>query len=237
MLAERINNPGWLRDLCDLAFPPLCLGCGDYVESSHLVCDPCLKRIQTYPQPFCLNCFGWVVSGAVCTACHDDSFVAFAYADYLEPLRNVIIDFKFHGISRAAGLFADWLCESFEEPLADLSTYSLIPVPLHPSREHARGFNQAEVLADELSSRLGVPVVNDVMSRTRRRRPQSRLSEQQRSRNIAGVFAVDSPAEAGECLVLVDDVITSGQTVFEARRVLTAAGYTVPAVMAVAHGA
>jgi ComF family protein len=237
VFADVINRPGWLRDLCDLAFPPLCLGCGEYVDSSRLVCDSCLKRIHTYPQPFCLNCFGWVVSGARCEACRDDSFVAYVYADYLEPLRNVIIDFKFHGISRAAGLFAEWLCESFEHHWSEVPADLLVPVPLHPSREHTRGFNQAEMLAKELSSRIGLPVATEILMRTKRRRPQSRLSEQQRKHNIAGVFAVDLPAQAGERVILVDDVITSGQTVREARRVLVRAGYAVPAVIAAAHGA
>jgi ComF family protein len=103
----------------------------------------------------------------------------------------------------------------------------VVPVPLHPRRRRARGFNQAT----ELAAQLGLPVV-DALRRTVATRPQMELPASRRHRNVRGVFApARGPAWRpiasrirGARVVVVDDVVTTGATVEACARVLRRLG-------------
>lgn len=97
----------------------------------------------------------------------------------------------------------------------------VVPVPLHPSRERARGFNQAR----ELARHLGVPLV-DVLRRVRRTAAQADLPAARRHANVRGAFTYDVRAQrvARLSLVLVDDVSTTGATLNACAAALLAAG-------------
>lgn len=101
----------------------------------------------------------------------------------------------------------------------------LVPVPLHFVRWHARGYNQAELLARALSKGTGVPVV-EALRRRRWTRPQAGLRRNARRRNVEGVFETTARAEGlrGQRALLIDDVCTTGATLEACARVLRAAG-------------
>lgn len=220
----------------DFILPPLCLGCGQFDDSPVDVCSACLEAIDTYDNPICLNCFEPVTSGPVCRNCQDRSFPLFAFGDYTAPLKDVVIQFKFKGITSPASLFADLIVDKFEVNLAAQSADFLVPIPLHPSRQARRGYNQAALLAERLSERLNLPVDNDIIERVKRRRPQARLDLRHRARNINSVFEAIPTEVENTGLILVDDVVTSGATMLEARHTLEKAGHRVVAAVAIAHG-
>lgn len=103
------------------------------------------------------------------------------------------------------------------------SVDGLVPVPLHPSREKRRGYNQAALLAEHLSRATGTPVL-DVLRRTRKTISQTELSGSERKRNVEGVFALDPDwvPPAGRSYVLVDDVRTTCATLNACAEVLKA---------------
>ena len=92
-----------------------------------------------------------------------------------------------------------------------------VPVPIHWSRRCVRGFNQAEALVRTF------PNVTGALARIRRTRPQVGLSREERVRNLAGAFRAD-PIVEGKRILLVDDVLTSGQTARECAKALRDAG-------------
>ncbi len=99
----------------------------------------------------------------------------------------------------------------------------LLPVPLHWWREYRRTYNQSFLLAEYVSSRFGIPICRDLLTRIRPTPQQKMLNEKQRRKNLKGAFQA-APECKGRSIVLIDDVITTGSTLSECARTLKKAG-------------
>ncbi|HVP15203.1 MAG TPA: phosphoribosyltransferase family protein, partial [Terriglobales bacterium] len=110
------------------------------------------------------------------------------------------------------------LASALGERLARALPSALAPdlvtaVPLHPARRRERGYNQAWLLAAEVARRIGVPALEDVLARVRPTAAQARLDPERRWRNLAGAFRVPEwRAFRNRCILVVDDVVTTGAT-------------------------
>lgn len=222
--------------LWDFVYPPLCLGCGGFYDGEHNVCERCFQTIHRFEDPICLNCLSVLIGEPRCPICADLSLPLFALGDYAPPLKDIILQFKFKGITTPARLMAEMLWRQFGDRLTKLKPAVLAPIPLHPSRESQRGYNQAALLTDQLAALMDVPVDNNLIFRIEKRKPQASLRLKQRIKNIKGVFEAPPAEGPVQKLLLLDDVVTSGATVLEATRTLTDAGHEVAAIIAIAHG-
>jgi ComF family protein len=126
--------------------------------------------------------------------------------------RRLVHALKYDGLSA----LADPMGQALMPALVDwgVAPDLLVPVPLHPSRERRRGFNQAALLARSLGGRVDVPVAARLLCRTRATSPQVRSAgADARRANVAGAFAVAEPSRVlGRTVLLVDDVCTTGAT-------------------------
>lgn len=146
---------------------------------------------------------------------------------YAPPLSKLINAYK-HRASFAAGLnLASIMLKSLE---TELSNYELpqllLPVPLHRNRLRERGFNQAWELSKFISLRLGIPADNSILRKTRHTAPQSALSKNRRRSNLRGAFAYreERKFQYVNHIALIDDVVTTMNTVNEISRVLGSHG-------------
>lgn len=132
--------------------------------------------------------------------------------------------------ARSTGLaapMAQQMAEAVER--MGLQHYDLVvPIPIHWSRRFMRGFNQAELLCEQLPN-----VASHVLRRVRRTRPQVGLSRERRVTNLVDAFRA-SPIVTGRSVLLVDDVLTSGQTARECAKALVQAGAREVAIIAFA---
>ena len=114
----------------------------------------------------------------------------------------------------------------------------IIPVPLHLIKEHERGFNQARLIAEALGKEMNMPVVLNILKRIKNMAPQARaLNKKTRTENMVGIFSSDTVALQPYCnatIILVDDVATTGATLFDAACALEEAGaiYIIGALVA-----
>jgi ComF family protein len=150
-------------------------------------------------------------------------------------MRDLVHDLKFRDRHDARRLFGRWLVEAGAELLAGAD--AIVPVPLTRWRLLGRRFNQAAILAEEISRLTDTPAEPLALVRTRRTQPQVGLTRVQRRKNVAGAFAVASSHAAkisGARVVLVDDVITTGATARACARALKRAGAARVDVLALA---
>ncbi|MEZ4644033.1 MAG: ComF family protein [Chloroflexota bacterium] len=141
---------------------------------------------------------------------------------FIQPVQTFIHKFKYENIFALAQPLATWMVQawpSWQNPI-DL----LIPVPLHQDRQRARGYNQSELLADQLSKHFGIPLATNALHRIRYTQPQVGLSAVDRHVNMAGAFVADADLINGKHILLIDDVFTTGATLSAATEILLTAG-------------
>ncbi len=152
-------------------------------------------------------------------------------------VRNLIHQFKYSRQVHLRHLLGRMLAEGFRDArLSDLRPEIIVPVPLHPTRQREREFNQAEVLALLAGRRLGLPV-EAPLRRTRYTLTQTHFHREERFGNLQGAFALRRGARVeGKVIALVDDVLTTGSTADACARVLREAGASAVVVITVARG-
>jgi competence protein ComFC len=146
---------------------------------------------------------------------------AYCYGTYEGVLRHLIHLYKYGRIQTLSKPLADLLNRALPR---DEQIDFITPVPLHWRRRWSRGFNQSELLARELGSRNGVPVML-ALGRTRRTATQAGLSNTARRRNVATAFRCKrAESVLGKRILLIDDVMTTGSTAASCARALKRAG-------------
>ncbi|RLK48301.1 ComF family protein [Alkalispirillum mobile] len=222
----------WLQALergLDRLYPPCCVLCGAPGEPPALdLCAGCRQDLPWLSRP-CAGCGVPLPAGAVANDLCGDCLQArpcfdrvLAPLHYRFPVDRLITGFKFHrqlATGRVLGALLAEVADSRPEPLPEL----LLPVPLHPQRLRARGYNQATELARQLTSALPGVRIWHGLRRVRATSTQSGLDRAQRPGNVLGAFAVNGTLPARHVAV-VDDVMTTGCTLDEIARVLKAAG-------------
>jgi ComF family protein len=162
--------------------------------------------------------------------------LARAVARYESVLHDVIHVFKYKGkvtIGEILGkIMADHVYPGFA-----MADYALIvPVPLHPKRLRERGFNQAVILAREISKKVSIPLDYLTLRRHVFTEPQVSLGKEQRTANVRGAFAVKNTRKIeGRRIILVDDVYTTGSTIKECAAELLRCGAAEVAALTLAR--
>ena len=236
----------WFRAGLGLLYPErcqLCLQSRATIEEG-LVCAGCHQQVRPVVAPFCHRCGlpfeGEVTAEFVCANCQDLAFdfvSARAAVVSQGMLRDVILRYKYQRHMWFEPFLAGCLVRRAVPELAPLKPSLVVPVPLHPVKEREREFNQAARLAAPLAAALGIPLNARLLQRVSYTVTQTRLSRTARAQNMHGVFAVQPGVSlAGQGVVLVDDVFTTGATTNACARVLRAAGASQVWVWTVARG-
>jgi ComF family protein len=193
--------------LLDIVYPPRCGGCD---KRGTWLCEMCRSDIAVPMGAQQVERLDAVISGGV----------------FRGPLRNAVHKLKYESdrpLARplamliSAALAGDdrWVADDGEPP-------TIVPVPLHTSRKRARGYNQSELLANELSRITGWPLDKRLV-RVKSTRPQVGLHADERHENVHDAFRWETD-EAPVRVLLVDDVCTTGATLSECAFALMSAG-------------
>lgn len=212
----------------DLIFPKKCVSCGRF---GAYICKSCFSKIEFVGKPVCAVCSRQAIGGKTHPGCLgkytlDGLVVA---CKYRGPIRAAVKKLKYRWVGAISLVLVDLLVTAiwrYDIPEKAI----LVPIPLHKSRKNWRGFNQAELLAIDLSKRFNVVADVNLLQRTRKTKTQVGLSREERQKNIKGAFRINqsekcsSRVNKGRRFILVDDVFTTGATMAEAAKVLKLAG-------------
>ena len=209
--------------IIDIMFPQSCIGCG---MNRFLLCPRCgsaLPRASSSPHPNIVSVF-----------------------DYQNKIiRKSIWKFKYKNARGFARYFGKQL---YEEIIGDLGeelsvskkeTFVIVPIPLHKKRLRERGYNQSELLVQEIikNDRENLFTYSPLaLIRTRETKPQARTEKRAtRLENLRGAFEAKEDLVFGRNVILIDDVTTTGATLQEARKALRAKGAKSVQSYTVAH--
>ena len=216
----------------DILFPISCLVCG---KEDVWICDECLERIPLRATQVCPQCEKNITpQGQICFPCRDkysiDGLLLTSFYSK-EVIAKMVHLYKYRFAEDLHIPLGKLMIKAILQAEIPLPDY-IIPIPLHPRRLRWRGFNQAQLLADYLSANLTpglpIPVSNNVLFRQKYTHPQMQIKNYaQRQKNMAEAFAIDKKNKkmiAGKNILLVDDIATTGSTLFECARILKKAG-------------
>jgi ComF family protein len=208
-----------IRTCLDVLAPPRCLACEALEPETSGYCASCGE-----PEPL------------LDVACHAASVPVFAGARYGEPLSSVIHRFKYGAAPELGPRLARLATRGID--LLGIEPGDVwVPVPLHPLRLAERGYNQAAILARELSRAARGPLDARRLMRLRHTGQQAKRNRQGRIENVALAFAARprrASSPRGARVVLVDDVVTTGATFTACVHALRRAGDHVVGCVAVA---
>jgi len=216
-----------LQHVVNFCYPGWCANCLGASEGAEPLCEVCQVELTALEcAPACEKCaMPLSQPDAPCAHCEGKGVYPFEtilrLGVFVDPLKHLIHQMKYHRRWGLAEVFADYL--RTQPRVTALLDYAdcVVPVPLHPFRQIARGYNQADLIARRLRrGRRRIARINP-MERLKRTESQTHLSHTKRIENMRAAFGLRDPdLVRDKHVVVVDDVMTSGATLQAVGRAL-----------------
>lgn len=197
----------FINSALDYFFPPICGMCGEINEN--YICNNCYENIKK-------------IKKCVINEYNNRNFSKHLYIFRYEGIiRNKIIEYKFEDKGYLYKMFAKIIL-SDKKTCNFIKKYDvIIPVPISKKRKKKRGYNQSELVANELAQRLNQDIWTDIIIKKKDNKPQSELNKLERIKNVEDIYEINKPIEVkNKKVLLLDDIYTTGSTVNEIARKL-----------------
>lgn len=218
----------YIKTARDLFFPLICHSCEKKVNQGQL-CHACYKKIIFLKPPLCRYCLQKINEPGklTCKTCKTRSYPymrVISATEYKEPLISLIQLFKYRNCDYLGKFLSQLIIKHLKDIRFSAYRYDYITaIPLHRYKLKTRGYNQAEVLANFVSKYFSIPLRNDIISIPRFKPSQTKLVKSERQNNVKGIFKVNNTVKNLNFL-LVDDIFTTGSTVFACSKALKEKG-------------
>ena len=197
----------FINSALDYFFPPICGMCGEINEN--YICNNCYENIKK-------------IKKCVINEYNNRNFSKHLYIFRYEGIiRNKIIEYKFEDKGYLYKMFAKIIL-SDKKTCNFIKRYDvIIPVPISKKRKKNRGYNQSELVANELAQKLNQDIWTDIIIKKKDNKPQSELNKLERIKNVEDIYEINKPIEVkNKKVLLLDDIYTTGSTVNEIARKL-----------------
>ncbi|MBX4190001.1 double zinc ribbon domain-containing protein [Candidatus Parcubacteria bacterium] len=237
-----VTYPHLLSWLADIIFPKRCLLCREYVNA--YACTSCLNTIDLKGSFSCIGCGLQVSAGRTCPFCKEECSVdqLFAATEFKnKDIQALIKAFKYQFISEVSSSLVVIMAKYIKQLarrgyLPFGQSPLLVPVPLHSYRLNWRGFNQSELIAEELGNLYQLQTEPGLLIRSAHKAAQVEIeSHEERKKNSEGQFVCTRDIK-GQAILLIDDVCTSGATLNECARILKLKGASYVGALVIAKG-
>ena len=213
--------------LTSLVYPAKCMFCGSSIDNDKKICSSCKNKVNEIPNDnVCMHCGAEIARCRCHPYRHLFCFVRnIAVYPYQPPMSYAIHRLKFKKLPQQAYRLAIKMADKINFHYKDISFDYIVFVPMNRIKEMGRGFNQAQLIAEEISKIIDVPVLYGALGRRWRSAQQKKLSIEQRFANAKKSFYLKDISNLyGKTLLLVDDVMTSGSSLSECARKLKEGG-------------
>jgi ComF family protein len=245
-MREAVATTPWMEAALGFIYPAVCQLCNDAraTAAEGYVCAACFQRVRFVKPPFCERCGlpypGEITTVFECTNCRDmDLHFSSARSAVIakDVTLEVIHRYKYSRALWFEPFLAGLLTTAAAPELTKETWNAIVPVPLHPTKEREREFNQAQRIAARLGAATGIRLQTGWLRRTEPTRTQTLLTRAERAANVRKAFTTTPGLRLnGERIVVVDDVFTTGATTSACARALKLAGAGDVCVWTVARG-
>lgn len=185
----------FFNEFLDILYPPInkCISCGSEFIGLCPICNKKIVRVK-----------------------ENHNIISYGY--YSGVMKKLILEFKYKKDFICGDILSDYLFELIEENNIKADAIFFIPSSKKSLKE--RGFNQCEFMANKISDKLNIPVYKDII-KIKNIKEQKTLSKEDRLKNVQGAFGVISNRNImNKNIILIDDVVTTGATLFECEKLL-----------------
>lgn len=208
-------------------YPNICPFCGRV--TGERICPACREKLIYIEEPRCMRCGKplRLEEAEYCRDCETRSHVyerGFALWVHSGNVQRAIYQFKYHNRRIYSRFFGEELLSRYGEAVCRWDIAMIIPIPLSKKRRRVRGFNQAELLAKELSRGLNIPADTKSLIRVKDTKPQKQMDARGRRANLRNAFAWKGNKRICGNILLIDDIYTTGNTIDQAAKALKNAG-------------
>lgn len=206
-----INTRKLFNDFIHLLYPHNCAGCGsDLLGNDQSICIHCYTNL---PETNYAALPGNPIEKIFYGRLNVEHSTAGYYFSKSSVLQRLIHQLKYNGNIDVGHQLGQWLGLQLQKSNRFNAIDALIPLPLYPSKEKKRGYNQATVLCEGIAEIMNIPILNNIVLRKRYTDTQTKKGRTERLLNVDGSFEVsDAAALQQKHVLLVDDVITTGAT-------------------------
>ena len=201
-----------------LLFPRRCPVCDRPVKPyGALICDDCAGEVRYVRGATCYKCGKPLTDDSV-EYCEDCARRRHLYTRGMSlfeyrSVSDSIYRFKYKGRREYAAWYGREMARLMGRRLIGINPDALIPIPIHASKQRSRGYNQATLIARELSHHLDIPVYDDLVHRIKRTAPLKDLAPSERNIIVRGAFKLGINDVKLKTIVIIDDIYTTGATV------------------------
>ena len=219
------------QDFVDLIFPRTCQACDQsLIGNEKIICTSC--RINL-PRANDESIYAGKMDLKFVHLPEVISTKAFLTFSKKGKVQKLLHGIKYKGRKETALLLGQMFGEELKKDGEMFTSALIVPVPLHAKKLKSRGYNQSDMIAEGISKVTGIPWSGTILKRIKNTETQTGKGRNERRENVKGVFALNE-AISTKCIIIVDDVLTTGATLEECLEVLKAAGCTTFHVRAIA---
>ncbi len=217
-------------EILSILFPRRCPVCEEIVSPrGALICPDCERQLHFLTEPTCQICGREILAAdeELCENCKRHRFLfkrSIALIGYDDVAARSISRIKYTGAREFLDYYGREAVRRRGDELRRMQIDAIVPVPVHPSRQRKRGYNQATVLAEVMGAELGRPVYEAALCRRKKTAASKELNAAERLKNLMSAFYAGPIPQDLRRVLLVDDIFTTGATMESCTRILLAAG-------------